>query len=131
MTVGLQGAANLTRINPRWFVAPGLTLNQHAYNVATRVSGGYKEATAAITGVASALLLGMGALRVLSGRLSLGDLLVFLGYLTALYGPVSALSSAVGYAVAVGPGGSRTHPCRQRRSHVRIDSWPADGLHLH
>jgi hypothetical protein len=34
-TVGLQSAANLTSINPRWFVAPGLTLNQYAANVAT------------------------------------------------------------------------------------------------
>src|SRR5262249_53270784 len=43
----------------------------------------------------------LGASRVMAGRLSLGDLLVFIGYLTALYGPVSALGTAIGYGIAV------------------------------
>jgi hypothetical protein len=34
-TVGLQSANNITSTNPRWFIAPGLTLNQYAANVAT------------------------------------------------------------------------------------------------
>ncbi len=78
-----------------------------AYNAATRVSAAYKEAIAVITGVATAALLGLGAEHVIAGRLSVGDLLVFLGYLAALYGPVSALSSSVGYAVAVVARGRR------------------------
>jgi ABC-type multidrug transport system fused ATPase/permease subunit len=78
-----------------------------AYNVATRVSGGYNAATAAITGTAAALMLGLGAAQVLAGELTVGDLLVFLGYLTALYGPVSALSSSVGAAIAVRARGGR------------------------
>jgi len=46
-------------------------------------------------------------MRVLAGQLSLGDLLVFLGYLAALYGPVSELSLSVGYAVQVVARGRR------------------------
>jgi hypothetical protein len=34
-TVGFQSANNITSINPRWLIAPGLTLQQYAYNVAT------------------------------------------------------------------------------------------------
>jgi ABC-type multidrug transport system fused ATPase/permease subunit len=78
-----------------------------AYNVAIRVSGGYKEVTALIMGTAAALLLGVGGARVLAGQLSLGDLLVFLGYLAALYGPVSELSLSVSYAVQVVARGRR------------------------
>ena len=35
MTVNQQSAYNLYRstVNPRWYVAPGLTLNQYAYNM--------------------------------------------------------------------------------------------------
>ncbi len=78
-----------------------------AFNAATRVSGLYKEVTTAITGLAAAFLLGVGGSRVLKGGLSVGDLLIFIGYLTALYGPVSALSLAVGAAVQVGARGRR------------------------
>lgn len=72
-----------------------------AYGAATRVSSVYQQVTAVITGLVAALLLGFGATRVQDGRLSLGELLVFLGYLGALYGPVIGFTSAVGYAVQV------------------------------
>lgn len=78
-----------------------------AFGIATLVSGGYKEVTTIITGTAAAALLGLGALRASSGGLTIGDLLVFLGYLTALYGPVNALSTAVGAAIAIGARGRR------------------------
>jgi ATP-binding cassette subfamily B protein len=74
---------------------------------AIRVSGGYNAATAVITGVAAALLLGVGGARVLAGDLLVGDLLVFLGYLAALFGPVNQLSLSVGYALAVAVRGRR------------------------
>ena len=51
-----------------------------AYESNIRASGRYKEATNFITGTGAALLLGLGGVRVLAGRISLGDLLVFLGY---------------------------------------------------
>lgn len=70
-----------------------------AYNRDVRTGAAYQQATAVITGVGSAAVLGFGAFRVLSGQLLPGDLLVFLGYLTALYGPVSAVSMAVAAAV--------------------------------
>ncbi len=78
-----------------------------AFNVATVVGTGYKQITTLITGAAAAVLLGLGALRVMDGRLSVGDLFVFLGYLAALYGPVNSLSTAVAGAVAVATRGRR------------------------
>ena len=74
---------------------------ENAYVTANVVSTSYKEMTTLITTVTAAVLLWLGAGRVLDGRLSVGDLLVFLGYLAAMYGPVNSLTAAVGYAVAV------------------------------
>jgi ABC-type multidrug transport system fused ATPase/permease subunit len=79
----------------------------HAYNRLAWVQGGYKESTAIVTGIAAAVVLGMGGLRVLDGRLTLGDLLVFLGYLSGLTAPVTMLSAAVGAAVVVSARGRR------------------------
>jgi len=68
---------------------------------AALVTASNNQAATVITGAAAALMLYLGASRVIDGRLSLGDLLIFLGYLTALYGPVSALGTAAGYGIAV------------------------------
>src|SRR6185503_16914928 len=68
---------------------------------AALVTASNNQAATVITGTAAALMLYLGASRVMDGRLSLGDLLIFLGYLTALYGPVSALGTAAGYGIAV------------------------------
>lgn len=70
-----------------------------AYNRDVRIGAAYQQMTIVITGLGTAVVLGLGAWRVQTGHLSLGDLLVFLGYLAALYGPVSAVSLAVGAAV--------------------------------
>jgi ABC-type multidrug transport system fused ATPase/permease subunit len=78
-----------------------------AYQGSTVVGGLYKELTALVTGTASALLLCLGGWRVLAGKLTLGDLFVFLGYLAALYAPVTALATSVGAAAAVVARGRR------------------------
>jgi ATP-binding cassette subfamily B protein/subfamily B ATP-binding cassette protein MsbA len=44
----------------------------------------------------TALVLGVGALHVLQGQLSIGELLVFLAYIAAVYGPLETVSSTVG-----------------------------------
>src|SRR5207237_6824554 len=67
----------------------------------------YNAVTSIITGAAAALLLGLGGARVLDGRLSVGDLFVFLSYLAALYGPVNQLSLAVGATILVAARGRR------------------------
>src|SRR4028118_1914898 len=60
-----------------------------------------------ITGIASAVLVLLGAYRGLNATMSVGDLFIFLGYLTALYGPVNSLTTAIGASVAIGARGRR------------------------
>ncbi|MDQ3657852.1 MAG: ABC transporter ATP-binding protein/permease [Chloroflexota bacterium] len=90
-----------------------------AYGAAVRVSGAYGLLTAALTGVAAAVLLGVGGSRVISGQLTIGELLVFLGYLAAFYGPVTQLTSAVGYAVQVAARGRRVLEVLEAEEEVR------------
>lgn len=78
-----------------------------AFQKATKVSNRYNQLTALITGLASAGLIGLGAYRGLDGNLSAGDLYIFLGYITALYGPVNSLSTAIGTAIIIGSRGKR------------------------
>lgn len=79
----------------------------NAFIVANRVSMTYGQLSVLITMCASALLILIGATRGLNGTLSIGDLFIFLGYLTALYGPVNSLSTAIGATIAVAVRGKR------------------------
>jgi ATP-binding cassette, subfamily B, bacterial len=78
-----------------------------AFQTATLVSTRYNQLTVLITGLSSALLIWLGASRGLNGNLSAGDLYIFLGYITALYGPVNSLSTAIGAAIAISSRGRR------------------------
>ena len=79
----------------------------HAFIMANRVSMTYNQMSVLITGIASASLVALGALRGLNGTLSVGDIFIFLGYLTALYGPVNSLTTAIGASIAIGARGKR------------------------
>jgi ATP-binding cassette subfamily B protein/subfamily B ATP-binding cassette protein MsbA len=48
------------------------------------------------TAAGTALVLGVGAFHVLTGQLTIGELLVFLAYIAAVYGPLETISSTVG-----------------------------------
>jgi len=48
------------------------------------------------TAAGTALVLGVGALHVLEGQLTIGELLVFLSYIAAVYGPLETISTSVG-----------------------------------
>jgi ATP-binding cassette subfamily B protein/subfamily B ATP-binding cassette protein MsbA len=48
------------------------------------------------TAAGTALVLGIGALHVLQGQLTVGGLLVFLSYIAAVYGPLETISSSIG-----------------------------------
>ena len=63
---------------------------------------GLVESTLSIT-----TLSGIGAYRGLNGAVSAGDIVIFLGYLSALYGPVTSLTTAIGTAVAISARGKR------------------------
>ena len=48
------------------------------------------------TAAGTALVLGVGALHVLNGQLTVGELLVFLSYIAAVYTPLETISSSIG-----------------------------------
>jgi len=48
------------------------------------------------TAAGTALVLGAGAFHVLVGQLTIGELLVFLSYIAAVYGPLETISSTIG-----------------------------------
>src|SRR5262249_7269943 len=58
---------------------------------ATRVQFAFKILTGLATAVGTAAILLLGANRVLHGRATVGELLVFLSHLGSLYGPPEAL----------------------------------------
>ncbi len=71
----------------------------NAYKLANQISTGYNQISSIITALAAAVLLGLGARKVLSSQISIGDLFIFLGYLGSLYGIVNSLMVAVGASV--------------------------------
>jgi ATP-binding cassette subfamily B protein len=73
-----------------------------AYNRDVRISELYKQLTVMVTGLATAAVLGIGAWRTLAGFITVGDMLVFVSYLAALYGPLWAIATAFGAAVRAG-----------------------------
>ena len=69
-----------------------LLASRRLYLVQTAYSGVVNTLIAAGT----AVVLWLGAWRAMSGSMSVGDILVFLGYVAALYAPVSAVSQTWG-----------------------------------
>jgi ATP-binding cassette, subfamily B, bacterial len=69
-----------------------LSASRRLYLVQTAYSGVVSTLIAAGT----ALVLWLGAWRVMSGTMTVGDVLVFLGYVAALYAPISAVSQTYG-----------------------------------
>src|SRR5215831_19630305 len=50
-----------------------------------------------ITAVGSTLVLGFGAYHVMKGRLTVGQLLVIMAYIAAVYKPLESISTTIGY----------------------------------
>jgi ATP-binding cassette subfamily B protein len=62
-----------------------LTLRQSLFSFAVNL----------ITAIGTSLVLGLGALHVLNGELSIGEVLVLLSYVHAIYGPLEAISHSM------------------------------------
>ena len=72
--------------------AESLRANLRLYVLQTIYSGGISV----IVAVGSAAVLWVGASHVLSGTLTIGQVLVFTSYLASLYGPINSISQTVG-----------------------------------
>lgn len=80
--------------------------NDASFN-STRVSTVYNTLTALLSGVATAVVIGIGAYKGLGGTISIGDLYIFIGYIGALFGPVNSLASTVQTAITISARGKR------------------------
>ena len=78
----------------------------------------FSVAVSAVTLAGTALVLVVGGLHVLDGRLTVGALLVVIAYLAAVYNPISAIAHTTGLAAAgrgKRPAGPRD-PCARARA---------------
>lgn len=72
--------------------AESLSANLRLYTLQTLYSGGVN----AVIALGTALVVWVGARHVMSGVLSIGDLVVFTAYLASLYGPIDTISQTLG-----------------------------------
>jgi ATP-binding cassette, subfamily B, bacterial len=101
-------------------------LSQHTLRAYLRAVAAQLRFGARVEGtmaVGTALIMVLGGLHVLEGRLTVGGLLVFLAYLTALYAPLSDLAQlSSGFASAAAG-------ARRVREILSIDDRPVEAPH--
>lgn len=73
----------------------------------TRSQITFQLVTTGLTGLGTALVIIVGGLHVVDGRLTLGSLLVFLSYLTSLYAPIETLAYVTASYATAAAGGRR------------------------
>ncbi|HSU52063.1 MAG TPA: ABC transporter ATP-binding protein [Segetibacter sp.] len=99
-----------------------------AYVRSTKISMIYVILTGVITGLATAVVIGVGAFNGLQLKISIGELFVFLGYIGALFGPVNSLSNTVATAVTIGARSKRIFELMDSQETV---SEKANAIELH
>ena len=108
---------------------------------AKRLSAGLERKTDVLVGLATAVVLYVGATRVLSGDLTPGELVVFLTYLKTAFKPMRDLAKYTGRIAKASASGERIVDVLETRADIADRSWarPAptfvgdvrfDGVHL-
>lgn len=97
-----------------------------AFQRSTMVSTGFNQATAVITGLATAGLIGFGAYRGIEGNFSAGDLYLFIGYVGGMLAPVTSLFTAIGTSVVIGSRGKRVFEIMDSTETVIENPDPAE-----
>jgi ABC-type multidrug transport system fused ATPase/permease subunit len=67
----------------------------------TKLSLLYNNLVAMVSGIAGAIVIGIGAFKALNGTISTGDLFVFLGYIGTLFIPVNSLATTITAALTI------------------------------
>lgn len=73
----------------------------------TKISTIYNSLTALLSGIATAVIIGVGAYMGLGGKISIGELYIFIGYIGSLFGPVNSLASTVQTSITISTRGKR------------------------
>jgi len=67
----------------------------------TKISMIYTGLISIVTGTATALIVGIGAYKGLTGAITIGELFLFISYIAALFGPVSSLAGIAASTFAI------------------------------
>lgn len=81
--------------------------SQDAAFRSTRVSTIYNTLGTVLSGVATAIVVGIAAYKNIAGTITIGELFVFIGYIGALFGPVNSIASTVQTALTITVRGER------------------------
>ncbi|MBW3647713.1 MAG: ABC transporter ATP-binding protein/permease [Actinobacteria bacterium] len=97
---------------------------------AKKLSAGLERKTDVLVGLATALVLYVGALRVLAGELTPGELVVFLTYLKTAFKPMRDLAKYTGRIAKAAASGERIVDILDTRPDIEDRSWarPADSF---
>jgi ATP-binding cassette subfamily B protein len=93
------------------------TLQAYLRAIASQLQ--FRVGVGAVTAIGTAVLMGIGGLHVLQGRLSLGSLLVFLSYLVSLYTPLATLAYLSSSFASAAGGARRVLEVLEARDEVR------------
>jgi ATP-binding cassette, subfamily B, bacterial len=91
---------------------------------ATRISALFRPVVDLVEVAGVIAIVGLGAWQLSSGRMSLGALLAFLLYLSALYGPISGLGRRSTAVFAAAAGGERIVELLDQQPDVRAPEHP-------
>jgi len=77
-----------------------LAFNEASVN-STKISMVYNTLLMVVSGVATAIIVGIGAYKGLTGVITTGDLFLFISYIGSLFGPVSSLAGIVAASFSI------------------------------
>lgn len=97
---------------------------------AKKLSAGLERSTDVLVGVATALVLYVGAQRVIAGALTPGELVVFVTYLKAAFKPMRDLAKYTGRISQAAASAERVVDLLETEPTVRDSSWARSGRRL-
>ena len=77
-----------------------------AFN-STRISTVYNTLGGVLSGIATAIVVGLAAMKNINGTITIGELFVFIGYIGALFGPVNSIAATIQAALTITVRGDR------------------------
>ena len=97
---------------------------------AKKLSAGLERSTDVLVGLATAIVLWVGAQRVLAGALTPGELVVFVTYLKAAFKPMRDLAKYTGRIAQAAASAERVVDLLETEPSVRDASWARSGRRL-
>ncbi|HZV44181.1 MAG TPA: ABC transporter ATP-binding protein [Saprospiraceae bacterium] len=73
----------------------------------TKISSIYNTLGTVLSGVTTAIVVGIAAMKNIGGSISIGELFVFIGYIGSLFGPVNSIASTIQTALTISVRGER------------------------